>query len=72
MVEEIAAHGDSCAVGFHLLRAMVDTNTCICDNTFVIVWNVFVADENNGAGALADSGHVLSKTPDFICVGFAP
>jgi hypothetical protein len=36
------------------------------------VWNVFTVDENDSVGTFADSGHVLSKTPKFLCVGFAP
>ncbi len=72
VVEEIASQGDSCAVGVLLLRAIVDTDTCVGDVAFVIVWNVFVADENNGVGAFAGSRHALSKTPEFFCVGFAP
>jgi hypothetical protein len=72
VVEEIAAHGDLCAVGVILLRAIFATDTCVCDIAFAIVWNVFAANENDGVGAFADSGHALSKTPKFFCVGFAP
>ncbi len=72
VVEEIAAHGDSCAVGILLLRMIVDTDLCVCDVAFAIWWNVLAADENDGVGAFADSGHALSKTPEFFCVGFAP
>ncbi len=72
VVEEIAAHSDSFAVGVLLLRAIVDTDTRVHNAMFAIVWNVFTADENNGVGAFADSKHALSKTPNFFCVGFAP
>jgi hypothetical protein len=73
VVEEIAAYGYSCAVGVLLLWAIVvDTNTRIHDVAFAIWWSVFVADENNGVGAFADSGNALSKTLKFFCVGFAP
>ncbi len=72
VVEEIAAHSDSCAVGVLLLRAIVDTDTCIRDVAFAILWNVFAADENNGVGSFADAEHALSKMPEFFCVGFAP
>jgi hypothetical protein len=72
VVEEIAAHGDSCAVGVLLLRAIVDTDSCIRDVAFAIMWNVFTKDENDSVGTFADSGHALSKTPEFLHVGFAP
>ncbi len=72
VVKEIAAHGDSCAVGVLLLRAIVDADLCIRDVMFAIVWNVVMADENNSVGTLADSRHALSKTPKFLCVRFAP
>jgi hypothetical protein len=36
------------------------------------MWSVFAADENDSVGTFADSGHALSKTPKFLCVGFAP
>ncbi len=72
VVEETAAHGDLCVVGDLLLRVIVDTDTCVRDVMFAIVWNVFAVDENDGVGAFADSGHALSKTPEFFCVGFAP
>jgi hypothetical protein len=70
--EEIAAHGDLCAVGVLLPWAIVDTDLCVCDIAFAIVWNVFVTDENDGVGTIADSGHALSKTLEFLHVGFAP
>jgi hypothetical protein len=54
VVEEIAAHGDSCVVGVLLLWAIVDTDTCVRDVAFAIVWNVFAADENDGVGAFPD------------------
>ncbi len=44
VVEEIAAHGDLCAVGVLLLRVIVDTDLGISDVVFAIVWNVFAAD----------------------------
>ncbi len=72
VVEEIAAHGDSCAVGVSLLRAIVDTDLLVHDIAFTIVWNVFAADENNSIGTFADSGHALCKMPKFLCVGFTP
>jgi hypothetical protein len=72
VVEEIAIHGDSCAVGVLLLRAIVDTDSRIRDVAFAIVWNVFVADDNSSVGTFADSGHALSKMPKFLCAGFAP
>ncbi len=72
VVEEIAAHSDLCAVGVLLLRAIVDTDTRVRDVAFAIWWNIFAADESDGVGAFADSGHALSKTPEFFCVGFAP
>ena len=72
VVEEIAAHGDSCAVGVLLLQVIVDTDMCIRDVVFGIVWNVFAVDENNGVGAFADSRHALSQMPELFHVGFAP
>ncbi len=72
VVEEIATHGDLCAVGVLLLRAIVDTDTRVRDVAFAIWWNVFAADRNDGVGTFADSGHALSKMPKFFCVGFAP
>ncbi len=72
VVEEIAAHGDSCAVGVLLLQAIVDTDLRVCDFAFAILWNVFATDESNGVGTFADSRHALSKTPKFLCEGFAP
>jgi hypothetical protein len=71
IVEEIAVHDDLCAVGVLLLRAIVYTETRIRNVVFAIMWNVFVADENNSVGTFADSGHALNKTPKFLCVGFA-
>ncbi len=49
VVEGIATHGDSCAVGVLLLQVIVDTATCVRDVAFVIVWNVFAVDENDDA-----------------------
>ncbi len=72
VVEEIATHSDSCLVGVLLLWVIVDTDMCICDIAFAIVWSVFVADENDGVCAFANSGHALSKTPQFVYVGFSP
>jgi hypothetical protein len=72
VVEEIAANGDSCAVGVLLLQVMIYTDSRIRDVAFAVVWNVFATDENDGVGAFADSGHALSKRPKFFCVGFAP
>jgi hypothetical protein len=72
VVEEIASQGDSCVVGVLLLWAIVDTDSRIHDVVFAIMWNVFVADENNSVGTCADTGHALSNTPKFLYVGFAP
>jgi hypothetical protein len=72
VVEEIATHGDLCAVGFLLLRAIVDTDLHVHDVTFAIVWNVFAVDKNDCLGTFADSRHALSKMPKFLCVGFVP
>jgi hypothetical protein len=72
VVEEIAAHGDLCVVGVLLLWAIVDTDLRVHDVAFAIVWNVFAADENDSVGTFADSRHALSKTPEFLRVGFAP
>jgi hypothetical protein len=55
VVEDIAANGDSCAVGVLLLQAIVDTDLRERDAVFVIVRNVFAADENNSIGTFADS-----------------
>jgi hypothetical protein len=52
--------------------AIVYTDSHIRDVVFAIVWNVFAADENGSVGTFADSGHALSRTPEFLCVGFAP
>jgi hypothetical protein len=72
VVEEIAAHGDACAVGVLLLRAIVDTDSRVRDIACAIVQNVFAADENDSVSTFADSRHALSRTPEFLCVGFAP
>jgi hypothetical protein len=72
VVKEIADHGDSCAVGVLLLRAIVDTDLRVRDIVFAIVRNVFAEDENNSVGTFADSKHALSKMPKFLCMGFAP
>jgi hypothetical protein len=66
VVEEIAAHGFLCVVGFLLLWAIVYTNSRVRDITFAIVWNVFAVDENDSVSTFADSGHALSKTPEFL------
>jgi hypothetical protein len=72
VVEEIAAQRDLCAVGVLLLRAIIYTDLQICDVAFVVMWNVLAADENNSVSTFADSGDALSKTSEFLCVGFAP
>jgi hypothetical protein len=72
VVEEITTHGDLCAVGVLLLRAMIYTDLHIHDIAFAVVWNVLAGDENNSVGTFADSGDALSKTSQFFCVGFAP
>jgi hypothetical protein len=72
VVEEIATHGHSGAVGVLLLRAIIYTDLRIHDVAFAVVWNVLVVDENNSVGTFADSGDALSKTTEFLCVGFAP
>ncbi len=72
VVEEIATHSGLCAVGVLILQGINDTDTCVHDVAFGIVWNVFTTDEKDGVGSFADYGHALSKTPEFFCVGFAP
>jgi hypothetical protein len=72
VVEEISTNGDSCVVGVLLLRAIVYTHSCVCNAAFAIMWNVLAADENNSVGTFADSGDALSKTSEFLCIGFAP
>ncbi len=72
LLEEIAAHSDSCVVEVLLLQAIIYTDLRICDVAFAVVWNVLAADENDSAGTFANSGHALSKTSEFLCVGFAP
>ncbi len=70
--EEIAAHDDSCVVGVLLLRAIIYTDSCVCDVAFAVMWNVLVVDENSSVGTFADSGDALSKMSKFLCVGFSP
>jgi hypothetical protein len=72
VVEEIAAHGDSCAVGVLLLQAIAYTDLQIPDVTFAVMWNVLAVDENDSVGTFDDSRDALSKTSGFLCVGFAP
>ncbi len=45
VIVEIAAHGDLCAVGVLLLRAIVYTDLHVHDVAFAVMWNVLVADE---------------------------
>jgi hypothetical protein len=72
VVEEIAAHGDSCAVGVLLIQVINYTDLCACNVMFAVMRNVLAADENNSVGTFADSGDALSKTSEFLCVGFTP
>ncbi len=72
VVEEIAAHGDLCAVGVLLLRAIIYTDLCVHDVAFGVVWNVLEADAHDSVGTFADSRDALSKTSKLLCVGFAP
>jgi hypothetical protein len=73
VVEEIAAHSDSCTVGvLLLLKAIVYTDLRVHDVVFAVVWNVLAADENDSVGTFADSGDALGKMSKFLCVGFAP
>ncbi len=61
VVEEIATHSDSCAVGVLLLRANVYIDWHVHDVAFADVWSVLTADENNSVSTFADSGDALSK-----------
>ncbi len=72
VVEEISAHGDSCAVGVLLLWAIIYTDLHVHDVPFAVMWNVLVADKNDSVGTFADSWYALSKMSKFLCVGFAP
>ncbi len=72
VVEEIDAHGDLCAVGVLYLRAIINTGLHVRDVAFAVVWNVLAVDENNSVGTFADSKDAMSKTTEFLCVGFAP
>ncbi len=71
LVEEIATHGDLCAVRVLLLWAIIYSDLCGCDVAFVVVWNILVAGENDSVGTFADMD-ALSKMSEFLCVGFAP
>jgi hypothetical protein len=71
VVEEIAAHSDSCAVGVLLLRAIIYTDSRVRDVAFAGVWNVRAVDENDSVGTFADSGDALSKMSEFLHEGFA-
>jgi hypothetical protein len=66
VVEEIATHGDSCAVGVLLLWAIIYTDSCLRDIAFAVVWNILAADENNIVGTFDDSGDASSKTSKFL------
>ncbi len=72
VVEEIATHSDSYVVGVLLLRVIIYTDSGVRDVAFAVIWNVLAADENDSVSTFADSGHALSKTSKFLCVGFAP
>ncbi len=72
VVEEIATHGDSCAVRVLLLWAIIYTNSGVRDITFAVMWNVLAVDESNFFGTFADSGDALSEMSEVLCVGFAP
>ncbi len=72
VVEEITTHSDSCAVGVLLLRAIIYTDLGIRDIAFAVIWDVLALDEYNSVGTFADSRDALSKTSEFLCVGFAP
>jgi hypothetical protein len=72
VVEEIATHGYLCVDGVLLLRAIIYTDSRICDIAFGVMLNVLAADENDSVGAFADSGDALSMTSKFLWVGFAP
>ena len=72
VVEEIAAHHGSCAVGVLLLRAIIYTDLGIRDIAFAVIWDVLALDEYNSVGTFADSRDALSETSEFLCVGFAP
>ncbi len=71
-VKEITTHSDLCAFRVLLLWAIIYTDLRISDVAFAVVWDVLALDENDSVGTfLADSGDALSKTSDFLCVGFA-
>ncbi len=72
VVEEIATHSDSCAVGVLLLWAIIYTHSRVRDVVFAVVWNVLMVDEKDSVSTFADSRDALSKTSKFLCVGFAP
>ncbi len=71
-MEEITANGDLCVVGNLLLREIIYTDSCVHDVLFAVVWDVLALDEKDGVSTFADSGDALSKTFEFLCVGFAP
>jgi hypothetical protein len=72
VVEEITTHNDLCAVWVLLLRAIVYTDSHICDIMFAVIWDVLALDENDSVSSFADSGDALSEMSKFLCVGFAP
>ncbi len=71
VVEEITAHSDLCVAGVLLLRAIIYTDSCVCDFAFAVVWNILVMNENDSVSTFSDSRDALSKTSQFLCVGFA-
>ncbi len=72
VVEEIAAHGDSCAVGVLLLRAMIYTDLGVRDVAFAVMWNVLAVDENNSVGTFADSGRCLDQDLQVLLCRICP
>ncbi len=72
VVDDITAHSDLCVVGVLLLWVIIYTELCVPDAAFAVVWDVLALDKNNSVGTFPDSRDALSKTAEFLCVGFAP
>ncbi len=70
--DAIAANGKVSAIGIGLLRAIVDAHASVRDVFASVDWDVFLSDEDNHVGAIANAGDALGKATEFNCVGLAP
>jgi hypothetical protein len=80
MVDGVSTNGDTGTVGVGFGRAYLTDNSCVCDVTFAVMWDVVEHDRPHSVGACNSLllrfcgvlATTLAESEDFICVGCVP